>query len=175
MAERETGTAKWFDNAKGFGFIVRESGDDVFIHFSSIRGEGYRSLEEGQQATTSIEWQVSASGVESFEDFHRVVRNMKRAAEFHRTHHLSCALGAQTLLLPEIADEIHDLARLCRDEMGLDYLVIKPYSQHLSSITRQYEDVDYSEFLYLAEELQSQARQLAVHDAVRKAQDIVEA
>ena len=49
MAERETGSVKWFDNAKGFGFIVRESGDDVFVHFSSIRGEGYRSLEEGQQ------------------------------------------------------------------------------------------------------------------------------
>ena len=54
MAERETGTVKWFDNAKGFGFIVRESGDDVFVHFSSIRGEGYRSLEEGQQVEFEI-------------------------------------------------------------------------------------------------------------------------
>ena len=54
MAERETGTVKWFDNPKGFGFIVRESGDDVFVHFSSIRGEGYRSLEEGQQVEFEI-------------------------------------------------------------------------------------------------------------------------
>jgi CspA family cold shock protein len=54
MAERETGTIKWFDNAKGFGFIVRESGDDVFVHFSSIRGEGYRSLEEGQQVEFEV-------------------------------------------------------------------------------------------------------------------------
>ena len=54
MAERETGTVKWFDNAKGFGFIVRESGDDVFVHFSSIRGEGYRSLEEGQQVEFEV-------------------------------------------------------------------------------------------------------------------------
>lgn len=54
MAERETGSIKWFDNAKGFGFIVRESGDDVFVHFSSIRGEGYRSLEEGQQVEFEV-------------------------------------------------------------------------------------------------------------------------
>ena len=54
MADRETGTVKWFDNAKGFGFIVRESGDDVFVHFSSIRGDGYRSLEEGQQVELEV-------------------------------------------------------------------------------------------------------------------------
>ena len=54
MAERETGSVKWFDNAKGFGFIVRESGDDVFVHFSSIRGEGYRSLEEAQQVEFEV-------------------------------------------------------------------------------------------------------------------------
>ena len=54
MAERETGTVKWFDNAKGFGFIVRESGDDVFVHFSSNRGEGYRSLDEGQQVEFEV-------------------------------------------------------------------------------------------------------------------------
>jgi CspA family cold shock protein len=54
MAERETGTVKWFDNAKGFGFIVRESGDDVFVHFSNIRGEGYRSLEEEQKVEFEV-------------------------------------------------------------------------------------------------------------------------
>jgi len=49
MAERETGTVKWFNNTKGYGFIEREQGEDVFVHFSTIRGEGYRSLEEGQR------------------------------------------------------------------------------------------------------------------------------
>ena len=54
MAERETGTVKWFNSSKGFGFIARESGDDVFVHYSSIRGEGYRSLDEGQQVEFEI-------------------------------------------------------------------------------------------------------------------------
>lgn len=48
MSERSTGTVKWFNNAKGFGFITRDSGDDIFVHFRSITGEGYKSLDEGQ-------------------------------------------------------------------------------------------------------------------------------
>ena len=49
VADREVGTVKWFNDTKGFGFITRESGDDIFVHFTSIRGEGYRTLEDGQQ------------------------------------------------------------------------------------------------------------------------------
>lgn len=48
MTDRVSGTVKWFNNSKGFGFIARESGDDVFVHFRAIRGEGYKSLQEGQ-------------------------------------------------------------------------------------------------------------------------------
>ena len=48
MSERSTGTVKWFNNAKGFGFITRDSGDDVFVHFRSITGDGFKSLDEGQ-------------------------------------------------------------------------------------------------------------------------------
>lgn len=44
----EQGTVKWFSNEKGFGFITREGADDVFVHFSAIAGEGYKSLTEGQ-------------------------------------------------------------------------------------------------------------------------------
>ena len=48
MSERVSGTVKWFNNAKGFGFISHTEGSDVFVHFRSIRGEGYRTLDEGQ-------------------------------------------------------------------------------------------------------------------------------
>ena len=49
MGERVSGTVKWFNNAKGFGFITREEGEgDVFVHFRSIQGDGYRTLDEGQ-------------------------------------------------------------------------------------------------------------------------------
>ena len=48
MSEKQTGTVKWFDSAKGYGFIQREQGKDLFVHFSAIVGEGHRSLTEGQ-------------------------------------------------------------------------------------------------------------------------------
>jgi CspA family cold shock protein len=50
-----TGTVKWFNNSKGYGFIEQEDGPDVFVHYSSITGEGYRSLNEGQQVEFDIE------------------------------------------------------------------------------------------------------------------------
>lgn len=54
VADREVGTVKWFNATKGFGFIERENGADVFVHYSAINGDGYRSLEEGQR----VEFQV---------------------------------------------------------------------------------------------------------------------
>jgi len=54
MSERETGTVKWFNNSKGYGFIQREQGDDVFVHFRAIQGDGYRTLEEGQQVEFTV-------------------------------------------------------------------------------------------------------------------------
>jgi CspA family cold shock protein len=55
MSERQTGTVKWFNTSKGFGFIGREDADDVFVHYSSIRGEGFKNLEEGQRVEFSVE------------------------------------------------------------------------------------------------------------------------
>lgn len=54
MADRETGVVKWFNATKGFGFIERDSGNDVFVHYSAISGQGYRSLEEGQRVEFTV-------------------------------------------------------------------------------------------------------------------------
>jgi CspA family cold shock protein len=55
MSERVVGTVKWFNGAKGYGFLAREGGEDVFVHFSAIEGDGFRNLEEGQKVEFSIE------------------------------------------------------------------------------------------------------------------------
>ncbi len=55
MSERVTGTVKWFNASKGYGFIERQDGPDVFVHFSAIQGEGFRSLQEGQRVEFTIE------------------------------------------------------------------------------------------------------------------------
>jgi CspA family cold shock protein len=55
VTEKETGTVKWFNDAKGYGFISREDGDDVFVHHSSILGEGFHSLGENQRVEFSVE------------------------------------------------------------------------------------------------------------------------
>ena len=51
----EKGTIKWFNDEKGYGFISREAGDDVFVHFSAIQGDGFKTLEEGQAVTFDVE------------------------------------------------------------------------------------------------------------------------
>ena len=53
-SQRDTGTVKWFNTSKGFGFISRDSGDDIFVHFRAIRGEGHRVLVEGQRVEFSV-------------------------------------------------------------------------------------------------------------------------
>lgn len=54
MSDREIGTVKWFNDAKGFGFISREGKDDVFVHFRAIRGDGFRSLKEGEKVSFKV-------------------------------------------------------------------------------------------------------------------------
>jgi CspA family cold shock protein len=54
MIERETGTVKWFNSSKGYGFITRDSGGDVFVHYSSIQGVGFRNLEEGDRVEFEV-------------------------------------------------------------------------------------------------------------------------
>lgn len=54
MSAREKGSVKWFNDTKGFGFIQRDQGDDVFVHFRAIRGDGHRSLKEGQRVEFAV-------------------------------------------------------------------------------------------------------------------------
>jgi len=54
MEEREVGTVKWFHNGKGYGFITRDEGEDIFVHFSEIEMEGYKKLEEGQEVEFTV-------------------------------------------------------------------------------------------------------------------------
>ena len=55
MTDRVSGTVKWFNGGKGYGFIEREDGPDVFVHYSAIRGDGFRNLEEGMRVEFAVE------------------------------------------------------------------------------------------------------------------------
>jgi CspA family cold shock protein len=55
MNDRVVGTVKWFNASKGYGFIERQGGPDIFVHFSAIQSDGYRSLQEGQKVEFSVE------------------------------------------------------------------------------------------------------------------------
>lgn len=54
MTQREKGVVKWFNGSKGYGFISRENGDDVFVHFNAINADGYKNLDEGQQVEFTV-------------------------------------------------------------------------------------------------------------------------
>ncbi len=55
MSDRITGTVKWFNGGKGYGFITREGGPDVFVHYSAIQGDGFKNLDEGQKVEFNVE------------------------------------------------------------------------------------------------------------------------
>jgi cold shock protein len=55
MSDRIIGTVKWFNGSKGYGFIAREDGEDVFVHYSAIEGDGFRNLQEGQKVEFTVE------------------------------------------------------------------------------------------------------------------------
>lgn len=85
-------------------------------------------------------------------DFHKVVENLKNAVEFNKKNKLNTKFGIQMLLLPENESTIHQLCQTAK-AIGLDYVVIKPYSQHKFSKTKMYNDIDYSKYLGLEHEL----------------------
>ena len=55
VTEKETGTVKWFNDAKGYGFIAREAGEDVFVHYSAVEGDGFRTLREDDRVEFAVE------------------------------------------------------------------------------------------------------------------------
>lgn len=87
------------------------------------------------------------------EDFEKMVENLMRAVAIKKRNNFTCTLGMQMLLLPENENEIEQLTLLAKD-IGLDYLVIKPYSQHPQSKTKRYKDVNYQSYTKIARELE---------------------
>ena len=87
-------------------------------------------------------------------DFGKVISNLTYAARARRKHAYKCALGMQIILLPENAGEVYKLAKIAKD-IGMDYLVVKPYSQHPQSKTSKYKDIKYDRYLPLAGKLAS--------------------
>ncbi|WP_130471677.1 radical SAM protein [Candidatus Magnetaquicoccus inordinatus] len=142
--------------------LSKSVGIDVsFTTNGTILPPGF--LEHGLPASSWLKVSINAGTPATYaqihqtkeSDFAKVVANMSAMVQARRQGNLSCTLGAQALLLDENAHEMQQLALLCRDEIGLDYLVIKPYSQHMFSNTQRYSAIDYQRFLQLGEQLAS--------------------
>ncbi len=118
------------------------------------------------KALPSLSWikvSLNAGSAETYakvhrtkaEDFEKAIDHITKMAARKREQSLSCTIGAQILLLPENVHEIENLARICRDQLGIDYLVVKPFSQHLASLNVVYRDIDYSKWLDLGKRLEA--------------------
>ncbi|MBF0283639.1 MAG: radical SAM protein [Magnetococcales bacterium] len=150
---------------KGISDLVEAAargGIDVsFTTNATVFPEGF--VERSLPLTSWLKASINAGTAETYaqihrtkeRDFYQALENLKVAAEFKRSRGLKCTLGVQALLLPENAAEMETLGKICRDDIGLDYLVVKPYSQHLFSLTKTYEGIDYHPLEGLEESLEA--------------------
>ncbi|MBU24838.1 MAG: radical SAM protein [Gammaproteobacteria bacterium] len=120
-------------------------------------------VDRALEHTTWIKVSLNAGSKETYSrvhrtkesDFEKVVSNLKVLVTEKRSRSLHCTIGIQILLLPENSHEIEKLIHIARDEIGVDYLVVKPYSQHKYSETRIYEGMDYASFANLGKRLKA--------------------
>jgi MoaA/NifB/PqqE/SkfB family radical SAM enzyme len=141
---------------------AREAGLDIALTTNAVLMDE-KFVEQSLESFSWVKVSFNAGTPEGYgrihqtkeSDFHRVIANVKHAVAMKKKRNLDVAIGMQIVLLPENWDEVEELARICRDEIQPDYLVVKPYSQHPSSITRKYEGLKYEGFEGLAAKLES--------------------
>ncbi len=142
--------------------ITKKNGIDVaFTTNATVLPKDF--LENALPHTSWLKASINAGTAETYsqihktkkEDFDRAINHLALMVDYKKEHNLSVTLGAQSLLLPENRAEMQRLIKICRDDIGLDYLVIKPYSQHHFSNTRKYSQINYKKDLELKNTLLS--------------------
>ena len=141
-------------------YLTNSAGIDVaFTTNGTVINDKF--INESVPLTSWIKISINAGTEDTYQkihnsksnDFKKVVNNLKKAVEFRNKNKINCTVGAQTLLLPENYHEMTELVNLCKNEIGLDYLVINPYSQHKYRITHKYENIQYQKYVEMNEKL----------------------
>ncbi len=142
--------------------VTKNSGIDVaFTTNATVLPKDF--LDRALPHTSWLKASINAGSADTYSqihktdkhDFEKVIKHLQKMVDYRSRNNLDVVLGAQSLLLPENSDEMKELVKICRDIIGLDYLVIKPYSQHLFSDTSQYSAINYEEYLCNKDDLNS--------------------